>query len=153
MNLSGVHITLKFVAFPALPPSVLPSQGPLEVVALYDYVKQGNQELDLKEGDIITLLAKVSEVIEETEGNEEVFTHVYIVPCELVISIKLVSHEDHHLWYIYPQGSGIAGTMYIHHWVNNILARLEPGVLFIDCFANLLYYIYTLLKHNSPILK
>lgn len=35
---------------------------PYQVIALYDYDAQGDQELDLEEGDIVTVIAKEDEV-------------------------------------------------------------------------------------------
>ena len=36
--------------------------SPSQVIALYDYDSQGDQELDLEEGDIITVIAKEDDV-------------------------------------------------------------------------------------------
>ena len=51
-----------------------------QVIALYDYESQGDQELDLEEGDIITVIAKEDDVwwCGQSKGKMGMFPSNYV---------------------------------------------------------------------------
>lgn len=58
------------------------SSLPLQVIAVYDYVAQGDQELSLEEGDIVTLVAREDEVwwCGQLKGRMGMFPANYVEP-------------------------------------------------------------------------
>lgn len=62
----------------------LPFSLPLQMIAVYDYEAQGDQELSLVEGDIVTLIAKEDEMwwCGQVRGHVGMFPSTYVEPYE-----------------------------------------------------------------------
>ena len=56
----------------------------VQVVVLYDYEAQGDQELELREGDIVTIVTKEDDVwwCGQTQGRMGMFPSTYVEPYE-----------------------------------------------------------------------
>ena len=72
------------------------------MIAVYDYEAQGDQELSLVEGDIVTLIAKEDEMwwCGQVRGQVGMFPSTYVEPYEDQGSIVWQCNTQHHSFHL-----------------------------------------------------